>query len=60
MRQIGLDQLVLETDLEDAAQAWPDLQRGVDGLAAALDLGAGEVAARTHANAERLYFGRGA
>ena len=58
MKQIGIHQLVLETDLEDASNAWDDLKRGVEGLATALDMDVCDVAEQTYQNAERLYFGR--
>lgn len=57
MERVGIEQLVLETDLEDMSTAWDDLQRGVEGLASALDVSVHEVAEQTHLNAERLYFG---
>lgn len=56
MKQIGLRQLVLETDLEDASNGWEDLKRGVEGLAMALDMHVEDVAEQTYRNAERLYF----
>ena len=57
MQKIGIDQLVLETDLEDCATAWDDMLRGVEGVATALDMDANEVAERTYRNTERLYRG---
>ena len=57
MKHIGIRQLVLETDLEDASNSWYDLKRGVEGLALALGMNVCEVAEQTHENAERLYFG---
>ncbi|KAL7535458.1 hypothetical protein ACHAXR_006506 [Thalassiosira sp. AJA248-18] len=56
MKQIGIHQLVLETDLEDSSNAWSDLKRGVEGLALALDMDVCEVAEQTYWNADRLYF----
>mgnify|MGYP000166548323 CR=1 FL=1 len=56
MKQIGLRQLVLETDLEDASNGWEDLKRGVEGLAMALDMDVEDVAEQTYENAERLYL----
>lgn len=58
MRQIGISNLVLETDLEDAAFAWDDLRRGAEGIANALVMEVGDVAEQTCRNAERLYFDR--
>ena len=56
MKQIGIDQLLLETDLEDSSCAWDDLKTGVEGLASALDMDVGDVADRTYRNAMRFYF----
>ncbi|KAL9182991.1 hypothetical protein ACHAXT_004270 [Thalassiosira profunda] len=58
MQKIGIDQLVLETDLENGANAWNDMVRGMEGVADALNMDADEVAGRTHCNAERLYGGQ--
>ena len=58
MRQIGIHQLVIETDLEDSTNVWNDLQRGVEGIAKAVDLDACQVAYITYQNSKRLYFGR--
>ena len=55
VRNIGIDQLVLETDLEDGTKSWDDLKRGVVGLSGALGMDAFEVAKQTYKNAERLY-----
>lgn len=57
MKRIGIQQLVLETDLEDMSGGWDDLKRGVEGLSAALDMDVRDVAEQTYRNAERLYFG---
>jgi Tat protein secretion system quality control protein TatD with DNase activity len=59
MKQIGIDQLLLETDLEDSSCAWDDLKTGVEGLASALDMDVGDVADRTYRNAMRFYFENG-
>ena len=56
MKRIGIHQLVLETDLEDSSNAWYDLNRGVEGVAKALDMDICEVVEQTYQNAERLYF----
>jgi Tat protein secretion system quality control protein TatD with DNase activity len=56
IKQIGVDQLLLETDLEDSSRAWDDLKTGVAGLASALDLDLRDVADRTYRNAMRFYF----
>jgi len=58
MRQIGIYQLVIETDLEDSTNVCTDLQRGVEGIASAFDVDAYQVADITYQNAKRLYFGR--
>ena len=58
MKQIGINQLVIETDLEDSTNVWNDLQRGVEGIAKAVDLDANQVAYITYQNSKRLYFGR--
>ena len=56
MKQIGIRNLLLETDLEDSIDAWNDLNEGVKGIAAALDLDVCDVANQTFDNAVRLYF----
>jgi len=56
MREIGIRQLLLETDLEDATSAWDDLKRGVSGISEALDMTESEVATTTYNNAHRFYF----
>lgn len=56
MKRIGVDQLLLETDLEDSSDAWDDLTSGVEGLASALDMDVRDVADRTYQNAMRFYF----
>jgi Tat protein secretion system quality control protein TatD with DNase activity len=56
MKEIGIRQLLLETDLEDARGAWNDLQRGVKGISTALDMEESEVARQTYENADRFYF----
>ena len=58
MRQIGINQLVIETDLEDSTNVYTDLQRGVEGIASAVDVDANKVTDITYQNAKRLYFGR--
>lgn len=57
MKQIGIHQLVLETDLEDSTNVWDDLNRGVEGIALALDMDVSDVAEVTYQNAQRLYDG---
>ena len=56
MKQIGIRNLLLETDLEDSIDAWNDLNEGVKGIAAALDLDVCDVANQTFDNAVRFYF----
>ncbi|KAL7496002.1 hypothetical protein ACHAWT_005466 [Skeletonema menzelii] len=56
MKEIGIHQLLLETDLEDATSAWDDLKRGVTGISEALDMAESEVARITYENANRFYF----
>lgn len=56
MKEVGICQLLLETDLEDATSAWDDLKRGVTGISEALDMTESEVARITHENAHRFYF----
>ncbi|KAK1748589.1 TatD family deoxyribonuclease [Skeletonema marinoi] len=56
MREIGIRQLLLETDLEDATSAWDDLKRGVSGISEALDMTESEVATETYKNVHRFYF----
>ena len=55
MKEIGLNRLLLETDLEDASKAWDDLLRCLEGIADALDVDAGEVADQTYVNAKCFY-----
>ena len=57
MKQIGIHRLVLETDLEDSTNVWDDLNRGVEGIALALDMDVSDVAEVTYENAQRLYEG---
>ena len=57
MKQIGIHQLVLETDLEDSTNVWDDLNRGVEGIALALDMDVNDVSEVTYQNAQRLYDG---
>ena len=57
MKQIGIHQLVLETDLEDSTNVWDNLNRGVEGIALALDMDVSDVAEVTYQNAQRLYDG---
>ena len=57
MKQIGIHRLVLETDLEDSTNVWDDLNRGVEGIALALDMDVSDVAEVTYQNAQRLYDG---
>mmetsp|Transcript_22179 Transcript_22179/g.44563 ORF Transcript_22179/g.44563 Transcript_22179/m.44563 type:complete len:345 (+) Transcript_22179:67-1101(+) len=56
MKEIGIRQMLLETDLEDATSAWDDLKRGVTGISEALDMTESEVATITYNNAHRFYF----
>mmetsp|Transcript_31649 Transcript_31649/g.47659 ORF Transcript_31649/g.47659 Transcript_31649/m.47659 type:complete len:316 (-) Transcript_31649:186-1133(-) len=56
MKEIGIRQMLLETDLEDAKSAWDDLKRGVTGISEALDMTESEVATTTYNNAHRFYF----
>ncbi len=56
MKEIGISQLLLETDLEDATNAWDDLKKGVAGISEALDITEAEVASKTCENAHRFYF----
>ena len=56
MKQIGIRQLVLETDLEDATNCWNDLNVGVEVIAEVFDMDVNDVAEQMYSNAERLYF----
>ena len=56
MKQIGLQRLLLETDLEDASRVWDDLIHCVEGIANALEIDVTEVADQTYTNAECFYF----
>jgi hypothetical protein len=56
MRQIGIQHLLLETDLEDSTFAYDDMMKGVMGIASALDMDARDVADVTYRNAMRFYF----
>jgi hypothetical protein len=56
MKQIGIRNLLLETDLEDSIDAWNDLNEGVKGIAAALDLDVCDVANKTFDNDVRFCF----
>lgn len=56
MKDIGLHRLLLETDLEDASNAWDDLIRCLEGIADALDVDVEEVADQTYNNVDRFYF----
>jgi len=56
MKEIGIRQMLLETDLEDATSAWDDLKRGVTGISEALDMTESEVATTTYNNVHRFYF----
>jgi hypothetical protein len=56
MNQIGIHNLLLETDLEDSTNAWDDLKEGVKGIAAALNMDVCDVANQTNDNAMRFYF----
>lgn len=58
MRQIGINQLVLETDLEDSTNCWGDLNQCAKGIALALEMDVVDVARITYENAEKLYFGK--
>ena len=48
---------MVETDLEDSTNVWYDLNRGVEGIALALDMDVSDVAEVTYQNAQRLYEG---
>ena len=56
MKAIGINQLLLETDLEDSTNALDDLMTGAEGLATALDMTVEDVATATCQNAIRFYF----
>lgn len=56
MKKIGIRQLLLETDLEDATNLWDDLKIGVKGISKALEISESEVARQTRENADRFYF----
>ena len=56
MKQIGIHNLLIETDLEDATDACDDLKEGVKGIAAALNMDVRDVAKQTNDNAMRFYF----
>ena len=58
MQQIGIHQLVLETDLEDSTNCWGDLNRCAEGIAAAFDMEISDVARITYENSQKLYFGK--
>lgn len=57
IQKIGLHRLLLETDLEDASNAWEDLMHCVDGISDALDVDVSLVADQTYKNAECFYSG---
>jgi len=57
MKHIGIEQLVLETDLEDADDVWCALIQGAEGVADALGADVLDVARVTHENALKLYYG---
>lgn len=56
MKEIGIHQLLLETDLEDARRSWDDLKICVKGISEALDIEESEVARQTLENTDRFYF----
>lgn len=56
MKQIGIHNLLLETDLEDSTNAWDDLNEGVKGIADALGIDVLDVVNQTYDNAMRFYF----
>jgi Tat protein secretion system quality control protein TatD with DNase activity len=56
MKQIGISQLLLETDLEDATTAMDDLIHGVSKISNALGMEESEVARQTVENAYRFYL----
>ena len=55
MKEIGIKQLLLETDLEDATTAMDDLIHGVSKISNALGMEESEVARQTVENAYRFY-----
>ena len=55
MKEIGIKQLLLETDLEDATTAMDDLIRGVSKISNALGIEESEVTRQTVENAYRFY-----
>jgi hypothetical protein len=56
MKAIGIDQLLLETDLEDSTNALDDLMTGVDGWRQHWIWTVEDVATVTYQNAMRFYF----
>ncbi len=59
MKEIGIKQLLLETDLEDATTAMDDLIHGVSKISNALGMEESEVARQTVENAYRFYCHEG-
>ncbi|KAL7458113.1 hypothetical protein ACHAWC_009630 [Mediolabrus comicus] len=59
MKEIGMKQLLLETDLEDATTAMDDLIHGVSKISNALGMEESEVARQTVENAYRFYCHEG-
>ncbi|KAL7470154.1 hypothetical protein ACHAXS_010390 [Conticribra weissflogii] len=55
MKRIGINRLLIETDVEDASRTWEDLIEGVRGLSDAFHLELEDVANITYGNAERFY-----
>lgn len=56
MKQIGIHNLLLESDLEDSTNAMEDLNKGVKGIADALGIDVFDVVNQTYDNAMRFYF----
>ena len=59
MKEIGMSQLLLETDLEDATIAMDDLIHGVSKISNALGIEESEVARQTVETAYRFYCHEG-
>lgn len=55
IREIGIERLVLESDLEDHSEVLNDLQANIDFISAALDMPHQDVIDKTTQNAHHLY-----
>lgn len=55
IRTVGLDRLVLETDLEDLQQVPSSMSWGIEKISQALDVTPQELIAATNANVRDLY-----